>query len=1061
MPRKRTDEPHSILGHLMPDDIEDLIGSKGTIMVYLSRTGEILDISHSGCDLLGYSKEELVGKNWFESILPADVAEKLTDSYKKMIQKRDSSIRKEFNPRQYNPVLTKNGQTRLITWRTKILFDEDGSVKGSISYGYDITDIQQIETTLRATELELSLKNRISETFLKITDKKIYAAVLNILLEATDSKYGIFGYIREDGAMVSASMTSEIWEECEIPEKDLVFPKESWKGIWGEAMLTKKSHIKNEPNVVPDGHVPIVRSLVVPLVYGESLIGVITVANKNTPYQKSDLALMESLAEIISPILHTRLERDRQSVARAEVEKELRASEKRYRELYSKAPAGLVRSRVADGSIVECNEKLALMLGYESREAYLSESTAYDAYVNPEDRLRFAEIIQFAGKATDYEVLLKRKDGSTFWALMNAHIVPNTDIIETVIIDITAEKETKDLIAYQRDFFKAVIDSLALPFYVVNTEDLSLSIANKLTNSDRFEEPCCYQLLGESKPCFEIGLDCPIKQIKQTKSPVTVVHERVGDDGLLQVYEIHGHPIFSENGDVKRLIEYVVDVTERHQREALFRIQKDLGFILSSGIGLDRGFNEILKAVIRIPGIDYALLHFPTSDNIYELRAQHSVPEELLSHLQKLHPKMVQYISDKEPSYIEEFDDIFEAHFERGMHASCIIPLLHEDEVIAALTVSSLKLKRFPDAVKNALESLSTLVSGFIARAQAEVALRESEERYRSLFESSRDGIAITDLDGYVVDANSSFLEMVGYTLEELGEIPYEQFTPSRWKEFEDEIVQNQVLGRGYSDPYEKEYIRKDGSTIPIRLRVWLVLDENDEPIRMLAIVRDITEEKKIAEERTLQNRELELYASLLHHDLSNDLQVLMTSIQALELLETPESTSYLCMVDSAKASAERMGHLLQVLGRPVEAENRIIPLIESVAKNAEEVHSGMTVLVKPKRGTKKIRVFGSRLLPMVFENLLRNSAQHAGENATVEINITKTDDWIEVLLSDDGPGVSSDIIPRLFEKGVSTKDGGFGLYLAKQILAVYDGTIEYIRSESGASFKITLKIAK
>ncbi|TXT53930.1 MAG: putative Histidine kinase [Candidatus Thorarchaeota archaeon] len=1061
MPQTRTNEHHSILGRLTPEDIQELMASKGTIMVFLDPSGDILDISPSGCELLGYTKSELVGKNWFVTIVPSSVSEKLVDSYDIMLERREGCVSDKYNPKQYNPVLTKDGEIRLITWRTKIITDSDETVVGSVSYGYDITEIREIETTLRATEQELSLKNMISEAFLKISDDDIYSKVLDILLEATGSEFGIFGYIREDGAMVSTSMSSESCDQCTLPEKDLIFPPKKWTGVWGEVMRERKSRIKNEPNTVPGGHVPISRSLIVPLIHSDSLIGVIIVANKQSAYIEDDLNLMGSLAESIAPILHTRLERDRQRAAREVAEKELRTSEQRYKELYSKAPAGLVRSKVESGKIVECNEKLALMLGYASREEYIATSTAFDAYVNPEDRHRFAEIIQSDGEAHDYEVLLKRRDGSTFWALMNAHIVPDSDIIETVVIDISVEKSAKDLIAYQRDFFKAVIDSLALPFYVIKTDDFCLGVTNKVANPDNSEDLHCYQILGETIPCFERGFACPMEKVSETRNPVTVIQERVDADGLLKVLEIHGHPIISDNGDIKRMIEYVVDATERHQREILFRIQKDLGFVLSSGIALSSGFDEILEAVLQIPGVDYSMLHLPTENNQFMLQAHRGVPDKLLSQVEILGPDMTKLISKKEPCYTELLDGRSDIHSSLGIQASCIIPLLHDDEVIASLTLASTMLRMFSDAIKNTLESLATMISGFIARAQAESALRESEERYRSLFESSRDGIAITDLEGYVVDANSSFLAMTGYTLEELQSIPYDEFTPARWRNMENAIVQNQVMRRGYSDPYEKEYICKDGTIIPIRIRVWLVLDENDEPIRMLAIVRNITEEIKIAEERALQNRELELYASLLHHDLGNDLQVLMTSIQALQMLEITESESITCMMDSAKASAERMGHLLKILGRPVDVENRIVTLLEDVAENAQEVHPGMKVKVTFGKGARDLRVFGSRLLPTVFENLLRNSAQHAGEHASVEITITRIGDLVEIQLTDDGPGVPSELIPRLFQKGVSSNDGGFGLYLARQVLAVYDGSIEYVASDIGATFLITLKIAQ
>lgn len=133
-------------------------------------------------------------------------------------------------------------------------------------------------------------------------------------------------------------------------------------------------------------------------------------------------------------------------------------------------------------------------------------------------------------------------------------------------------------------------------------------------------------------------------------------------------------------------------------------------------------------------------------------------------------------------------------------------------------------------------------------------ALRESDERYRELYESSLDGIVITDLDGSIKCANPAYKRMLGYSDEELRHINYKQLTPARWLGMEERIVRQQVILRGYSDEYEKEYIRKDGSVFPISIRVWLIKDKLGQPQGMWGIVRDIIDRKRAEEE--LRNSE-------------------------------------------------------------------------------------------------------------------------------------------------------------------------------------------------------------
>ncbi len=136
-----------------------------------------------------------------------------------------------------------------------------------------------------------------------------------------------------------------------------------------------------------------------------------------------------------------------------------------------------------------------------------------------------------------------------------------------------------------------------------------------------------------------------------------------------------------------------------------------------------------------------------------------------------------------------------------------------------------------------------------LENARVEEALRKSEEKYRTLYESSVDGIISTDMNGQILDVNQAYLDMLGYSKDELRRLTHQQLTPRKWHESEADIVKNQILARGYSDEYEKEYIRKDGTAFPISIRVWLIKNEQGPPVGMWGIVRDITAHKRAEEE--------------------------------------------------------------------------------------------------------------------------------------------------------------------------------------------------------------------
>ena len=117
---------------------------------------------------------------------------------------------------------------------------------------------------------------------------------------------------------------------------------------------------------------------------------------------------------------------------------------------------------------------------------------------------------------------------------------------------------------------------------------------------------------------------------------------------------------------------------------------------------------------------------------------------------------------------------------------------------------------------------------------------------YSRIYESMRDAFVLVDMQGRLVDWNSAYLEMLGYSAGELQGLTYIDLTPARWHALETEIVTQQVLLHGESRLYEKEYVCKDGRVLPVELKTHLLRNDKGEPEAMWAIVRDISERKRI-----------------------------------------------------------------------------------------------------------------------------------------------------------------------------------------------------------------------
>ena len=188
-----------------------------------------------------------------------------------------------------------------------------GEVAGVVEFVRDITERVNAEE-------ELKIRNRISEIFLTVSDNDMYAEILQFALELTKSRTGLFGYIDEEGNWVCPSMIREIRDWRQVPGKPITFPRKTWAGIWGRAMIEGKALYANTPFNVPEGHLPVNNALDVPIIFRGESIGNLLVANKEAGYDEKDKAMLEKIAKRLAPILHARLqtEREREKTRRME-----------------------------------------------------------------------------------------------------------------------------------------------------------------------------------------------------------------------------------------------------------------------------------------------------------------------------------------------------------------------------------------------------------------------------------------------------------------------------------------------------------------------------------------------------------------------------------------------------------------------------------------------------------------------------------------------------------------------------------------------------------------------
>jgi PAS domain S-box-containing protein len=351
------------------------IDTSNDIIFLKDEKGRYIIVNKHYLEYLGKKEEDVIGKTGFE-FRPPDIAEQCDQSDRKTLELNDIVVTEETTNNR--TIETRKFPVRL--GRNKV---------GIGCFMRDITEYKQTEEALRQSERRKTILNDIANIFLTIPDEAMYGEVLTVVLRVMRSRYGIFGYIGGNGELVIPSLTRDVWKECNVPDKSIVFPFDTWgESLWGRAIREKKAFYSNEPFRTPEGHVRIDNFLTVPIVFGKETIGLLSVANKEGGYTEEDRNLQEGIAGFISPILNARLQRDIQERRRREAEEALKESEERYRTAIENSNDGVAIMKSTQHLYV--NRKFLEIFGYTDPEEIIGK--AVSTTVHPDDLNMVSEI---------------------------------------------------------------------------------------------------------------------------------------------------------------------------------------------------------------------------------------------------------------------------------------------------------------------------------------------------------------------------------------------------------------------------------------------------------------------------------------------------------------------------------------------------------------------------------------------------------------------------------------------------------------------------------------------
>lgn len=360
--------------------------------------------------------------------------------------------------------------------------------------------------------------------------------------------------------------------------------------------------------------------------------------------------------------------------------------------------------------------------------------------------------------------------------------------------------------------------------------------------------------------------------------------------------------------------------------------------------------------------------------------------------------------------------------------------------------------------------------------------LRRSEERLRLLVESVVDyAIFILDLDGTVASWNRGAQRLKGYTAAEVLGRHYSEFYPEEQREAD---LPRQLLARALDEgrvEHSGWRIRKDGSRFWANVVITALRDEDGSPCGFAKVTRDMTDlheaaearERALDEERALVGRlrELDRWRQEFTDSVAHDLQTPVTAIDAFAHLLTDgddlspqERVELLGHIRSNARTLQELIDNLRFDGQLAEGKIHLefepIPLRELIGRVVGDMRP---VLAEHPTTTAADDVSvqaDRRALERVLRNLLGNATKHTPEGTAVTVTATPSDGDVVVTVTDEGPGIAADLLPRIFDRfEAGTRRGsGLGLDIARRLVELHGGTLAVdSRVGAGSSFRVTL----
>lgn len=537
-------------------------------------------------------------------------------------------------------------------------------------------------------------------------------------------------------------------------------------------------------------------------------------------------------------------------------------------------------------------------------------------------------------------------------------------------------------------------------------------------------------------------------------------------------------PLRDHDNQIIGVVGVVEERTEKRRTESEKEIIYNINKIVSSSLVGDifKALSTELRVVIDFDRISVALLDEEKHNfEIFALTTDYDHTEIKEGDYFLRKGSLLERVFSTGMPYIVE--DTKQSEFwsdyvllKEGIRSRLAFPLKYKGVVIGSINFGSIKVNNFSERHFDILEQIAPQIAIAIENTRLFAKTKESERKYRDLYDNAPDMYITSNENGIILDCNETGAKMLGYTKEELIGKSIFRFQTEKTRNVMRNLMHERFSGVQVKG-LELQLLKKDGMPIDVSLNDNYIYDTNGKIVAIRSVYRNIAERKKL-ERQLLEVEKLASTGRLVAcvaHEINNPLEGIINYLDLLsrEFNNGDEKRVY---VDLIREGFNRIANIVKQLleshrSAPEEKTksdgNVLIKNVLKLLENKLSQNNVSTILALTSNS--QLINCNPKQLEQVFVNVILNAVDAMPSGGTLTVKTWVANGNFQVEVSDTGCGIAEKDIPNIFEPFFSTKKGsgtGLGLWVSYNIITAHNGRIDVkSQEEKGTTISICLPI--